>query len=246
VDEKESPLAGANVHFGWNSLNEQDEIVRSEETVISNEQGLFSITSRRGKRLFVEVGKKGYYALSKNPLAFEYAVPYEGLFTPDSANPVVYHLRKRGTGVDLVTSDYGVRSSFPINLKNDGTPVQVDMLERKTGQGALSISQVKPTLEQLSSARQWSFRMEIPDGGFIEYNDEFPFEAPATGYRPVLEFNFQAGQTNWATRVSQDYYIKFGNPPRYGRLHLETEIMWSGARLTYAINPDGSRNLEAK
>ena len=42
----------------------------------------------------------------------------------------------------------------------------------------------------------------------------------------------------------KDYYIKFGSPPRYGRLHLETLIEMQGARLTYAINPTGSRNLE--
>ena len=88
--------------------------------------------------------------------------------------------------------------------------------------------------------------MEIPDGGFVEEKDEFPFEAPESGYQPVMEFNFQQGQADWIENLKKDYYIKFGNPPRYGRLHFDTSISKEGVRLTYAINPNGSRNLEPK
>jgi len=88
--------------------------------------------------------------------------------------------------------------------------------------------------------------MEIPDGGFVGHNDEFPFEAPESGYQPAVEFAFQQGQTEWRTDLKTNYYIKFGNPPKYGRIELDTSIMMAGARLIYAINPDGSRYLEPK
>jgi hypothetical protein len=94
-------------------------------------------------------------------------------------------------------------------------------------------------------ATEWSFEMSIPTGGFVEYHDEeFPFEAPEGGYQPAIKYDFQKGQTNWATDISKDFYFRFGNPPVFGRLHLETTIGNSAVRLTYAINPDGSRNLE--
>ena len=126
-------------------------------------------------------------------------------------------------------------------------PVQVRLLERNVGLGGqLQLSQSKPALENLQQAKEWAFRMEIPDGGFIELDEEFPFQAPETGYEPVVQFNFKSGDTNWATDLRKDYYIKFGDPPRYGRVHLETSIKMGGARLTYAINSDGSRNLESK
>ena len=82
--------------------------------------------------------------------------------------------------------------------------------------------------------------------GFIENEDEFPFEAPESGYQPVLQFEFQKEQPGWTTGLQKDYYIKFGVPPRYGRLHLDTSIAMQGARLTYAFNPTGSRYLEGK
>ena len=66
------------------------------------------------------------------------------------------------------------------------------------------------------------------------------------GYQSAAEFNFQHDQPDWKINLEKNYYIKFANPSRYGRLHLETSIDMAGARLTYSINPDGSRNLEPK
>jgi hypothetical protein len=88
--------------------------------------------------------------------------------------------------------------------------------------------------------------MEIPNGGFIEDNDEFPFAAPEDGYQKTIEFDLDKNQPDWKTSIHKDFYIKYGNPPQYGHLYLDTSIMMEGARLTYAINPTGSRNLEPK
>ena len=180
-------------------------------------------------------------------MSFEFANPADGLFTPDANNPVVFHLRKKGSGTDLVTSQYGVKSYFGVTVPLDETPVYVDLFERKTGaSGQMKVSQKKPPANEWKEATEWFFRMEIPDGGFVEQNDEFPFEAPENGYESVIEFQFRKGEANWAEGIKKDYYIKFGNPPRYGLLNLKTLIEMEGARFTYAINPDGSRYLEPK
>ena len=166
---------------------------------------------------------------------------------PDPVRPVIFHLRKRGPGTDLITSQRGIKDYLGVTVPLDGTPVQVDLLGVTAGQaGPLTISQTKPAYKEWKQATQWSFRMEMPDGGFVEQLEEFPFEAPENGYQRAVQFDFQQGQTNWTTRVSKDYYIVFGAPARYGRLHLETSIMMAGARLTYAINPSGSRYLEPR
>ncbi len=260
LDENEQPVATATIDFTWNDLPPEEETVKytgesftpfaymhsSKTQTTSDAQGLFSLVDKKGKGLSVTVSKAGYYPTVNARQSFEFGDPLVGIFSPDAANPVVFHLRKRGPGTDLITSQYGVKDYLGVSLPLDGTPVQVDMLERKAGQGPLTISQTKPPYESWKQATEWAFRLEIPGGGFVEHNDEFPFEAPANGYQSSVEFNFQKGETNWTTNLSKDYYVKFGNPPRYGRLHLETSIMMSGARLTYAINPDGSRYLESK
>lgn len=261
VDENSQAIAGAIVELSWNDLPPEEEtreytgenftpfayMHSSKSQTTSDAQGLFSLVDKKGKRLSVRVSKAGYYSTADARLqTFEYGDPLVGIFTPDPANPVVFHLRKKGAGVDLVTSQYGVSPLLEVKAPRDGTPVQVDMFERKSGQGPLTISQTKPPYESWKQATNWIFRMEIPGGGFVEHNDEFPFEAPEGGYQAILEFSFQKDTPDWKINLRKDFYIKSGNPPRYGRLHLETSIMMSGARLTYAINPDGSRNLEPK
>jgi hypothetical protein len=114
------------------------------------------------------------------------------------------------------------------------------------GSGPLQVSQFKPERAGVQTATNWWYMMEIPEGGFVEIEDnqEFPFHPPKYGYRPIVRLEFEKGQTNWATDVRKDYYIKFGNPAVYGRLHLETGIWGGFVSLSYIINPDGSRNLE--
>jgi hypothetical protein len=193
------------------------------------------------------VSKEGYYTSISNQNYFLYAdITGRGTFTPDPSNPVIFQLRKKGSGADLITSQYGVKDYFGVTVPLDTKPVQVDLLERKTGQGQLQLTQIKPEYHNWKQATNWMFRMEIPDGGFVEHSDEFPFEAPESGYQPVVQFDFQQGLTDWTNELKKSYYVKFGRPPKYGRLQLDTSIMMAGARLTYAINPDGSRYLEPR
>jgi hypothetical protein len=226
------PIVGAKVGFVWNDLSATGTSETQTETAAD---GSFSLVGKSGKRLSVSVGKEGYYAVKGEVLrSFEYANPADGLFTADPNKPVVYRLRKKGASAD-----------FPINIPRDGTPVMLDVMQRRVGQtGQIRISENKPEHGAWRQATSWWFRMEIPDGGFAEENDEFPFEAPESGYQAVIQFDFQQGQTNWATSLKKDFYIKFGNPPRYGRFQMQTDISYGGAIITYAINPDGSRNLE--
>ena len=203
MDENNQPVQGATVDFSWTDLSPDG---TSEYHTTSDAAGLFSMVNQTGKRLSATASKLGYYSAADARLAsFEYANPADGLFTPDPNNPVVFHLRKKGVGADLVTSQYGVKNYFGVVAPLDGVPVRVDLLERKSGGqgGQLVLSQTKPTYDKWTQATAWSFRMEIPDGGFVGQNDEFAFEAPESGYQPVLQFDFQQGQTNWATMLKR-------------------------------------------
>jgi hypothetical protein len=238
VDEETQAVASAGIHFIW-----VDPVSTSASDTASAADGSFSLTGVVGGDVSVYVSKAGYDEIkSQDKITFNN--------TGDGSsqdNPVLFHLRKKGTGADLITSKNGMKKYLGVSMPLDGSPVNVNLLVRSVGQdGQLLLSQIKPAYENWKQATEWSFKMEIPDGGFVEENDEFPFEAPESGYQSTVEFKFQQGQPNWTKDELQDYYIKFGNPPRYGHLHLDTSIDMSGARLTYAINPDGSRYLEPK
>jgi hypothetical protein len=242
VDENEQPIAGANIKFIWTQFHPE---ASYETNVLSDANGLFSLGNATGKGLEAYVEKSGYYPVkSRNENYYEFSGMRGPPFQPDPINPVIFYLRKKGPGVDLLTSQHGMSPELTISGLRDGTPLRVDFFSKKMGGvGQLELSAIKP--RQGEPVTGWSFRMSIPEGGFVEYNDEFPFQAPETGYQPTVEFHFKPGETNWTNRLSKDYYIVFGQPPKYGRIHVETGI-YQGVRLQYAINPEGSRDLEPK
>ena len=241
VDENEAAVSGANIRFIWTHYVSQE--ATYETNALSDGNGMFSLQGVVGATLTVDVTKQGYYPVkSSNPTSFSYSQTFGSHpFQPDPNRPVVFHLRKKGTGVDLISSTLNVK------IPRDGTPVNVDFLNKSFGaSGQSQVSQLKPPYESWKTATAWSFRMTIPGGGFVEEDDEFPFEAPDGGYQSTIEFDFKINQPDWKTNVRKSYYFVFGNPPCYGHLDIENDIRWSGARITYAVNPDGSRNLEPK
>ena len=149
---------------------------------------------------------------------------------------------KKGVGVDLISATLNVKMS------RDGTPVRVRFSQSKFWGKRSNANESSQTslYESWKEATAWSFQMEIPDGGFIEESDEFSFEGPEDGYQQKIASDFKAGQPDWKTYYTKNYYFVFGNPPRFGRLTVETDITWGGARLTYTVNPSGARNLEPK
>jgi hypothetical protein len=242
VDEYEQPIEGAEVSFLYNRFSSPAGSFHTNE--VSDTNGLFSVSGIIGSTLSVDVEKNGYYPIKRaNQNHFDYLTHSESQpFAPDVANPIVFHLKKKGTGARLITSDNGMRQDIAISGLRDGSTKRVDFFNHQVeSEGQLELSAVKPAPGEVQS--EWSFRLSIPDGGLVEENDEFPFEAPESGYQPEIDFRFRAGDTNWTTSLQKRFYIKFGKPPKYGWVSIDTAI-GRGTYLRYAINPDGSRNLE--
>jgi hypothetical protein len=235
LDESNQPVAGVNAHL---ILTESPATPNGivEANIQSDTQGYFTFTGAVGKLLQVWLDKSGYYVSKSNRIDFDYMG-----YQPNPNQPEVFHLRKKGSGSDLISAVLNAK------MPRDGTPVNIDLIKGKVGaSGQLQMSQVKPPYESWKKATAWSFNMTIPDGGFVEESEEFPFEAPINGYLSTITFNFRAGQPDWKTNLKKSYYIVFGTPPCYGRVDIENDIMWDGAHISYSINPDGSRNLEPK
>jgi len=240
VDENTNPVAQATVTFIWNDTSESGS---SKSSAKSDQNGFFSLSGVTGRGLSVYVEKAGYYYVKQGSQNdFDYS---EG-FVGDPGNPIIFRMRKKGAGIDLITSQHGVSPVLQIKSSPDGSPVRVDLFNQKVGaDGQLGISQNKPAYGAWQSTTGWSYRLAIPSGGLVETTDEFAYEAPESGYQPAVEFKFQKGDTNWTERIDKTFYVAFGTPRKYGRLHVET-TMTSGTILEYAINPAGSRNLEPR
>ena len=239
LDENTNPVAGAGIRFQWADMTEN--VAANTSTTESDTEGLFSLHGKLGRSLEVYVGKEGYYASHGGYKGFLYSLGND-IYSPDPQNPVIFLLHKKGQGVKLITSDNGTRSDLAIRVPKDGTPGRVDFPQNQIGAtGQLEISQNKPPWQ---GATNWSFSLSIPDGGLIENQDEFQFQAPDTGYQPKIEYNFAKSEPDWTTHVTKQFYIAFGQPRKYGWLRFESDISQETVFVTYAINPTGSQNLE--
>jgi hypothetical protein len=241
IDENGQPVQSATAVFSQTYTG-------NSTIALTDEGGLFSLRGVSGRYLSVNVSKDGYYISRSNRTSFDFSSAFAvECYYPNPSEPVLFHLRKKGEGAELVTSAYGVSPDFVVTPARDGTPVTVNLMQRMIQRdGQLEIRQIKPEYLESKRANAWQFQMGIKDGGFVEHNDEFPFQAPDTGYQPIVAFNFKVGEPGWTTMLRRQYYIAFGEPRRYGWLTVETRMGGGGVRLQYAINPDGPRNLEPK
>jgi hypothetical protein len=239
VDEKMHPVANAEIDFSWTDTSKKGS---STDHANSDAAGKFSLQDRRGRFLQVRVHKEGYYPANKlNRLSFDYAGFWDIHYhVPDANSPVLFHLRGRGVGEALIEEE--IRPTVPA----DGTAVRFDLLSggHLSPNGQLEIAAITNAEAYPPRFFDWRATIKVPDGGLVEYDTEFPFEAPEDGYQPRVDFDMPQAAPNWQHGVDKTYFIRFGTPPKYGRIQIHMNGDSQKISITYAVNPSGSRNLE--
>jgi hypothetical protein len=240
VDENDRPIPSAKIEFSWTDLSSAG---NSTSATLSDSAGTFSLESKTGRVLQVDVSRDGYYKPRNERLkSFDYAGFWELTYhEADPARPVIFHLRSKGKSETLSMGE--VRPSLPA----DGTPTRLNLLNggRVSADGQIEIAAVTNTEKYPPRSFDWQASVTVPDGGLIEHVLEFPFEAPTEGYVPKIDFTMPANSPDWRRTVEKTYFIRFGNPPKYGRIHMRLNGASQKVSLSYAVNLTGSRNLEA-
>ena len=239
VDENDRPIAGAKVDFSLTDLSAEGS---SQSSTLTDSGGDFSLTGKTGRVLQVDVSKDGYYKPKSERLkSFDYAGFWEANYhQADRAAPVLFHLRKKGQGESLSVGE--TRPMVP----SDGTPVRLDLFAggRISNSGQVEVAAVTNTDKYPPRVFDWQASVAIQDGGLVEHNLEFPFEAPKEGYVPKAEFKISAIGPDWKRSIEKSYFIRIGMPPKYGRIRIRFSGASQKVSLQYAVNPTGSRNLE--
>jgi hypothetical protein len=243
VDENEVPVSNASIEFEW--ANAKGEGLHA--SITSDNLGLFSLTGVKGKGIAVNLFKEGYYTSKQlNQKYFRYSDDFgRRTFSPDTTNPIVFHLRKKGQGEALIHNLqlFGFRTNGPVQYldlvqgKNSLTPpgdlvVQFTRGERNT-----------------DGKYDWSAIISVPEGGIFETDEEFMFFAPEDGYQQSIEIRQSANESDWVSQAKKRFYIKSRSGNIYGRAEATIIPRYQDAAaidLDYYINPSGSRNLEPK
>ncbi len=162
-------------------------------------------------------------------------------YEPDAENPVLFSLRKKGEGAQLV------KKTVEVALPGDGKGTNIDLVSGKiSSTGELQIRAWKPWPPRpLSPHYDWKVLFTISDGGFIEAPTEFAFEAPEAVYSQPFELNMRASARDaWRVSAEKTLYFAFGQPRKYGRLHFRTDETSRYVFIDYVFNLFGSKNLE--
>lgn len=237
VDENGTPVANADVIFGWNNLYGSP-----EKKVKTRDDGTFSLEREQGKVLMVKASKDGYYASKANPPYFFYSGETVN-FKPDPMNPVIYHLRKKGVADQLIVVKRNLRVS------REGVPLRLDLEEGQTQAVGDAVLQVECWTKDLGKRSgehyDWLCRISIIGGGLIESTNEFDFLAPESGYKENYEIQmFESQTTGWKNDVEKRLIYKLPNG-MYGRMTFA--MIAAGdhfCMIESYLNPSGSRNLE--
>jgi hypothetical protein len=242
IDQRGEPVTGATV--AWTI----SVIVGSRAGTTSSEAGgLFSISGLVGKGITVRVSKNGYNAGEGSRGDFEYAAFHEdGFITPDSNNPVIFHLQK------LDNPEPMYLNSLNGQIPDNGTPVAFDLRLGKPVLNGSGDIIVKFTRAQSPPSHETGYTLTIQapsGGGLAPTNDEFMDAAPDLGYQTMIEINQPAkqGPQDNSFQASHDlkFYVKTPDGKYAAVTGSVTQYSTPAAGYNFLVNynPSGSRNL---
>ena len=242
IDENNQPVAGATARMQWNTIGVPGGT--SYQQTLSDGGGLFSLTEQHGKMLEVRVQKDGYYTVDggAGPVAFEYANPSSPNYNePDASSPVIFHLRRKGPGAKLFSKALNV--PLTTNHPQDRVNLMQGFIKPD---GSLTLAADKSKFLPGAQPFPWSVTLTMSEGGLVETNDQFPFQAPESGYAPTVTIDMTNIDPDvWRGSVAKTYYFYLPSTNTYGRLTVNTSATLPTIALNYAYNvAPGNRVLE--
>ncbi len=233
TDQEALPIPGVEVEIGWTDLSPSGSSTRALTT---DGDGRFALIGEQGKALIVHSLKKAGYieANATNRHSFEYAAFWEPTYhEPDSNNPVLFHMRKKGEPAPLVVSE----GKFVLTF---GTPSPIPMPQADGVASPLKFT----VFENDAKTRKWRAQLSVEGGGIIPALEEFPFEAPKEGYQSSLELNQDTPHPPGWQDLDEGGWFYIKTPQGYGLLKLRQIRGKKTLRYQVLLNSKGGTNLE--
>ena len=238
VDESGHAVEGAQIRYSVASsfVNPEQGTV---EGPVTDANGLFSITDKKGAGIFVMVTHENFHETPSAKGQFSY---FENTANnPTAANPATFVLQKK-IGAEPLTR---LKQTKPV--PKNGTKVEIGIASENGRDLAVETwTSPKPQGAPGNAPFAWKLRVSVPNGGLVPYKDEYQFEAPEGEYVPAIEFVMPEAGVNgkWRDRFEQLYFVKLSDG-KYARIRFQ--MMAGGGHFAVVesyYNPSGSRNLE--
>jgi hypothetical protein len=245
IDQDSNAISGAKIKIGirqWyvpipGVLNEEGRFIDLEQ--ISDVNGRFEFHGATGDDFGVIITKEGY-ELEQNKYG---SGPKAGTYD----NPVIFKMWSANIHEQLIIG----KKAFQI--VPDGRAYFIELTAgtiSESGTGDLKIWVNRPAQITYGQRYDWSCEIDAINGGLLQENDHNSsmYSAPLDGYVPSFQFEQKIGSGWGDTTGPQRFYITLNNGQKYGRIVIELYARYSDQipgliRLSYAINPSGSRIL---
>jgi hypothetical protein len=247
LDQSNNPVDGVKVTMRMRHQESgPSQIVSSsypKEETLSDSNGRFQWISSdaTGDLVSLESITKDGYAVSP-----KLGVPSFGASSGTWQSPVVFKVWKLQEKADLVTGNkfWGI---IP-----DGRTYTIDLLlgtktESSVAPGDFRVSVTRPINVARNDRYDWAYQITDINGGIIESTDEFMYEAPQDGYLHEYDFHLLANDPSWKYRIKKTFYVKSRGGQCYTRASVEIFAHYQDQgvlNIEWAVNPNGSRNLQ--
>lgn len=217
--------------------------------VVSDANGLFTISGYEGATLSIMPQKTGY-ALAATDTSFRYSQLQPGYFAPDANNPVVIKMWKLQGAEPLVE----INKTF--KLPYTGAPIFFDMLTGNVVPSGGDLEVIVTRAPGVISQRlhgDWSIKLVPVNGGIMAsdyHTAQVTFEAPASGYQESYFVQMQSDDPGWFDNIYNTFFMVTRNGQVYSKFSLGFKInddpngaMWFQFKGVASTN--GSRDWEA-
>lgn len=202
--------------------------------------GRFEITDEKGRNVIIEsIQKEGFEFESGLPITFSAVA---GSFE----NPEIFKMWSTNIHEQLITGSKSFQiapdgKAYFINLTDD-TISQSDKGDLKVWIQYTN----QPVRGQLYD---WSAEIDVVNGGLLEEPLGSPmYDAPADGYVPSFQLKGQIKGGQRGDTGERQFYLMLNNGREYGQMTIGLYAPFNDQtpgliRLSYALNPSGSRIL---
>jgi hypothetical protein len=244
IDQDSNALSGVDIKVSIEKLTaviSTEGFVGSKYTPLeytSDSDGRFEINGITGDGGGVQIYKDGYEAESEKN-------GFGGGASGSYANPVIFKMWNTNIHEQLITGN----KTF--DIVPDGRPYFINLTDdtiNESGQGDLKVwinytNQVVP-----NQLYDWSAGVVVVNGGLQATSDDAMWMAPADGYVPSFQKSEQIRGGERGQIGDRSFYLQLQNGNEYGRMAIDLLAPFNNQtpgliRLSYAINPSGSRIL---
>lgn len=260
IDQSGASVEGAIVRISMPIQEAIDgPLIARSQSILTDSNGCFEISAGalkmhelKGHDLIIEgIRRNGYESevITSETRGYSYSLSNSKRFIPNSLNPIIYHMRKKGRCAFLLEEPYW---TYHIPLPTSNVTSGYDFIQKRSIQnvdkssnndGSL-ICDINVNVESNTNSALW--RITIFPGnanGGIQVSDKLLYEAPEQGYLAESHISW----TNLGRVKTQYLYLKSRDPAIYTRVEIDYVNAGNDAFLLdgkSVTNPYGDRNLE--